>query len=242
MAPGQSLAASRHSNRHLRSRSWTCRAYKAQKSLQLSDIRFSPAIASESRRPISAILQSSEISKKNISASYLDSVASTLVTWTWTMERSICFSTSSRVGVAQKKVSVLHQVTAVLLKVTDDVMMWINGGEHFSLRTYVWLTQLVFQAPGARLLWACWWNWVRWARWTSGIWDNEGRLQVLAASTCLTRRSMAHFGIHTAGMKKRTYSSSTNRTINIFHFNQQYLDDILVGWALVTPTQTMMKS
>lgn len=76
----------------------------------------------------------------------------------------------------------------------------------------------------------------------SGIWDNEGRLQVLAASTCLTRRSMAHFGIHTAGMKKRTYSSSTNRTINIFHFNQQYLDDILVGWALVTPTQTMMKS
>lgn len=166
MALGQSLAASRHSNRHLRSRSWTCRAYKAQKSLQPSDIRFSPAIASESRRPISAILQSSEISKKNISASYLDSVASTLVTWTWTMERSICFSTSSRVGVAQKKVSVLHQVTAVLLKATDDVMMWINGGEHFSLRTYVWLTQLVFQAPGARLLWACWWNWVRWARWT----------------------------------------------------------------------------
>lgn len=51
------------------------------------------------------------------------------------MERSICFSTSSRVGVAQKKVSVLHQVTAVLLKATDDVMMWINGGEHFSLRT-----------------------------------------------------------------------------------------------------------
>lgn len=53
------------------------------------------------------------------------------------MERSICFSTSSRVGVTQKKVSILYQETVVLLKASDDVMMWINGGEHFSFMTYV---------------------------------------------------------------------------------------------------------